>query len=40
MFLQITPMSTPTSLRVDTVPAQQTPPRALLIVLHGLGDSS
>ena len=33
-------MNTPVSLRVESVPAQQVPSRALLIVLHGLGDSS
>jgi phospholipase/carboxylesterase len=33
-------MNTPASLRVENVPARQTPARALLVVLHGLGDSS
>ena len=33
-------MNTPDSLCVETIPAQQVPSRALLIVLHGLGDSS
>ncbi len=33
-------MSTSTSLSVQTIPALQSPARALLIVLHGLGDSS
>jgi len=33
-------MNLPPSLRVETVPALQSPARALLIVLHGLGDSS
>jgi phospholipase/carboxylesterase len=33
-------MNPPESLRFETIPAGQSPARALLIVLHGLGDSS